>query len=304
MAVAARARRRPGSPDGVVAVGRLERVPGHEHARHSDVVVQGRQRADPLRRAVAVHAHRRKAGHDRRGRHGHRAVVRYLDHHRDVAEVARQPLLVVPEERDPRRGDGEAGAPLDPGGRRRPRIPRLLRRKAALLALQEQRAPFRRLEQWLELLERVHREQLEERHGRPRRHALQRAHELWERRLGIHEVRREQLLELLGRNPTARHVAPVEVDRLVHQVAELPADALTPLDRVALGPDDPKLAHARAAFAISASNTACCAGSCSALSSGCHWTPSIHPRSRSRASTNPSSDQPVADRPSPTPSTP
>jgi hypothetical protein len=58
------------------------------------------------------------------------------------------------------------------------------------------------------------------------------------------------------------------------------------------------------AFPTKASKSACCSGSVAAVSSGCHCTPSIQPRSRSMASTRPSPLHPTAVIPSPSPSMP
>ena len=86
-------------------------------------------------------------------------------------------------------------------------------------------------------------------------------------------------------------------------------------DRVAAAPTRPAARRGlairrRRASSASASKSDCWAGSLSAVSSGCHCTPTIQGcascsgRSSSIASTNPSEDRPVATRPSPTRSTP
>ena len=151
------------SGDGVHLVPGFERSPGDEDTWDADAVVRGRERPDPLGPAVTVQPDRRQAADDRGGGDRH-AVGRHVDHHRGVARVAREPVLVVGHERRAGRGaHGDARASLGV----------VLRRSlAARLVLEEQNAALGRPQQRLQLLEGVDREQLERGDRRADRHPL------------------------------------------------------------------------------------------------------------------------------------
>ena len=115
----------------------------------------------------------------------------------------------------------------------------------ALLPLQEQQLALGGLEERLELLERVDREQLEDRHHRPDRHAFQHVHGLGVRGLRADEVRGQQVLQLFGRDAPPFEVPVVEADGGLHEVHELLADVDAAVEPVALRPHDPDVPHAR-----------------------------------------------------------
>jgi len=95
-----------------------------------------------------------------------------------------------------------------------------------------------------QLLERVDREELEDRHHGPDRHAFQHVHRFGVRGLGSQEVRGQQILQLFGRDPASIEVAVVEADRGLHQILELLADLDPTGERVAPRPHDPDVLHA------------------------------------------------------------
>ena len=190
MTVAAGSSRHRATGDRIPSVPRLERAPGNEHAGDPDPVVGGGERADPLCGAVPVDAHRRQTADDRRARDRNAAVRRVIHDDGDVVGVAREPMLVVRQERSAvRRSDRDARAPI--GGRGGSL-------RIALLLLEEQELALGRLQEGLELLESVDREELEDRNERSDGHALEDVHHVRVGGFRRHQIRREEVLELLG----------------------------------------------------------------------------------------------------------
>src|SRR5207244_10503289 len=108
--------------------------------------------------AVPVDAHRRQTADDRGARDRYAAVRRVIDDDGDVAGVAREPVLVVRQQRlAVGRSDRDARASIGSGGGSL-RIPRLL--------LEGEELALGRLQEGLELLESVDREELEDRNER------------------------------------------------------------------------------------------------------------------------------------------
>ena len=241
MPVASRPPGHRGSGDGVGSGASLERAPGHQHPRDADPVVRGGQRSDALARSVGVQPDRREAADDRGRDHRDASVFRKVDHDRDVAQIPREPMLVVRDQRRVGEPDGHARAALQRrrarGGHRRLDV--------ALLPLQEQQLALGGLQERFELLEGVDREQLEDRHHRPDRHAFQHVHGLGVRGLRAEEVRGQQVLQLFGRDASPFEVPVVEADGGLHEVHELLADVDASVEPVALRPHDPDVPHAR-----------------------------------------------------------
>ena len=98
-------------------------------------------------------------------------------------------------------------------------------RHVPLLALEEEQLALGGLEQGFEFLERVDREQLEDGHRGADRHALQHVHGLGIGGLRRHEVRRQQVLQLFGRDTAPVEVAVIEADRALVS-RELLADCM------------------------------------------------------------------------------
>jgi hypothetical protein len=192
-------------------------VPRHQHARHAHAVVGGGERHHRLRAAGRAHP---DGGAPRRdGRRDDRDIVqvaRDLDHNGGAVSVAGQPLLVVPEERQAGADDAERGAPLDRGSGR-------------FVGLGHQR---------VELLERVRREQVEERDVRALRGAADRLHLVRQHGLGGGHERAEGLLQPGAVEATALEVPAVEGERAVDLVGERRADLPAPVPRLALRDDD------------------------------------------------------------------